>query len=94
MVRHARSKAANFARRSEKLPLSKGAIRRARTGYRMDSGVMIIPPSSYERAQISDSMRKIREEMKNKLGPEAYEERMKKSNDEFKALMAGREVRS
>ena len=94
MVRNARSKAANFARRSAKPPLSKGVIRRACTGYSMDSVVMIIPPSSYERAQFADSMRKIREEMKNKLGPEAYEERMKKSNDEFKALMAGREVRS
>lgn len=70
---------------------SKGITRRSRPA--LYSGVLIAPPTDNQREQIKADMKRIRSQMIEDLGQDAYDERLKSSNEKFKSLMAGRGVR-
>lgn len=70
---------------------SKGITRRSRP--ELYSGVLIAPPTDNQREQIKADMKQVRSRMIDDLGQDAYDDRMKSSNEKFKSLMAGRGVR-
>ncbi|WP_157891917.1 hypothetical protein [Paenibacillus crassostreae] len=75
----------------------------ARHGYRRkaisrnplfyESGVMIIPPPPEDREQIRADMKRVRQELRDSIGQEAYDKRMQEAKDFFKSI-TGEEVRS
>lgn len=48
------------------------------------SGVMIVPPPPGSRSQIQAEMTALRQQLRDSLGPEAYDERIRESNELFK----------
>ncbi|WP_410770151.1 hypothetical protein [Fontibacillus sp. BL9] len=58
-----------------------------------DDGVMIIPPAPGLMPLIDQDMKRIRMDIINEIGQEAYEKRIKEANDEFEQL-TGKKVRS
>ncbi|MCA1291892.1 hypothetical protein LBW89_02550 [Paenibacillus sp. alder61] len=51
-----------------------------------DSGIMIVPPPENLRPLIDQEMRKIRLDLMEKMGQEAYGERIRQANEEFELL--------
>jgi hypothetical protein len=58
-----------------------------------DSGVMIIPPPPGSEDEIDADMKRVRQELRDTIGQEAYDKRMQEVNDFFKNI-SGKEVRS
>jgi hypothetical protein len=75
----------------------------ARHGYRRnaisrnpllyESGVMIIPPPPGSEDEIDADMKRVRQELRDTIGQEAYDKRMQEAKDFFKCI-TGEEVRS
>lgn len=62
-----------------------------RQSYR-SSGAMIVPSPPGSRSQIQAEMTALRQQLRDSLGPETYDERIRESNEFFKKI-TGQEVR-
>lgn len=51
-----------------------------------ESGVMIVPPTPESQAQIRAEMKRVREELRDSIGQEAYNKRMQEANTFFKDI--------
>ncbi|HEY2491904.1 MAG TPA: hypothetical protein VGI33_03115 [Paenibacillus sp.] len=60
---------------------------------RINSGVMVVPSLPGSREQNNSIMKLIRQELRDSIGQEAYDKRMKDANDWFESV-TGQEVRS